>query len=415
MEDAEANNIQELETFVKNISVGFVFSVLYRNEEIISIADDLLKTLLQSIFADDFLDTVPILREAIRKMAIYNLVILQSDQHNVPAILSLFRHQKKKLESIEEYSSVDRKSLSTITLINKKFGNAYQTSMRAENYLLEAIKKKRQILKDSIEKLENITVREPEISPDVPIHVFISHTTNDKPIARRISKELEETGIVTWLDEKDIIGGQSIPEEITKGLEDCTHFTVIYSNNSKDKPWVKTELNSIIMRRNANPERLPLIIPLLMDGLMPPRLISEIKGIDFDNFNHGISELYKVFGVKNGRILSLTDAFLFMRKLDLLIDTLEWCLQADSFLNLNDESFWNLVECEEFINHYKITSGFNKTVHFVFNGLSYSQGEANVYFDDDFYTYMNAGRLALHVVVKYLEVIERIMKPLGDT
>ncbi len=89
-----------------------------------------------------------------------------------------------------------------------------------------------------------------------------------------ITKELEGVGIPTWRDDKDILGGDSIPSEIQKGLEQATHFGLLYTNTSKDRPWVKTEFENALMLRERTGK--PKIIPLLLDGLRPPTILGNM-------------------------------------------------------------------------------------------------------------------------------------------
>jgi hypothetical protein len=86
-------------------------------------------------------------------------------------------------------------------------------------------------------------------------------------LATAICSELETVGITTWRDDKDIAGGDSIPAEIGQGLERATHFGLLYSKTSKDRPWVNTEFENALMLRERNGR--PKIIPLLLDGLLP--------------------------------------------------------------------------------------------------------------------------------------------------
>ena len=53
--------------------------------------------------------------------------------------------------------------------------------------------------------------------------VFISHSTRDRWIARQMAAMIEEKGreygVMTFLDERDIAGGDSIPDSIRKNIQ----------------------------------------------------------------------------------------------------------------------------------------------------------------------------------------------------
>ena len=47
-----------------------------------------------------------------------------------------------------------------------------------------------------------------------PYQIFVSHATTDKWLARTICEKIEGTGATTFRDDRDISGGDDIPEEI---------------------------------------------------------------------------------------------------------------------------------------------------------------------------------------------------------
>ena len=66
--------------------------------------------------------------------------------------------------------------------------------------------------------------------------VFISHSEKDRWIARQMAALIEgrgrEHGIKTFLDEKDIEGGESIPDSIRKNIQEFREFLVFLSRYS---------------------------------------------------------------------------------------------------------------------------------------------------------------------------------------
>ncbi len=60
------------------------------------------------------------------------------------------------------------------------------------------------------------------------VKLFISHSSKDKSFANFLYTDLKDAGCIPWLDEWDIVGGQSIPTEIEKGIDnsDFSRITV---------------------------------------------------------------------------------------------------------------------------------------------------------------------------------------------
>jgi hypothetical protein len=120
--------------------------------------------------------------------------------------------------------------------------------------------------------------------------VFISHSTKDRWIAKQIANVIEEKGrpyeIKTFLDEKDIEGGESIPESIRRNIQDCSEFLVLLSRYSIDRPWVLIEIGAawVLGKR----------IVAIVDKVSPeemPDVIAPYKAIDLNSFDEYLKQL----------------------------------------------------------------------------------------------------------------------------
>lgn len=108
---------------------------------------------------------------------------------------------------------------------------------------------------------------------------FISHNKNDKDIAREIGIFLVSDDVNMWFDEWEISAGDSIVEQINKGLKDCTHFLILWSKNSAKSNWVRRELNSTLSR--AIDSRSIKVIPIVLDDTPLPELLADIRYIKY--------------------------------------------------------------------------------------------------------------------------------------
>ncbi len=111
------------------------------------------------------------------------------------------------------------------------------------------------------------------------ILVFISYNKADKPIAREIALFLAAENINVWYDEWVISAGDSIVEQINKGLYGCTHFVIIWSKKASKSNWVRKELHSILAE--AIKSGFPRILPIILDETPLPKLISDIRYIKY--------------------------------------------------------------------------------------------------------------------------------------
>src|SRR3954470_992619 len=72
--------------------------------------------------------------------------------------------------------------------------------------------------------------------------VFISHATADKWIARTICEKLEAAGAATFRDDRDIKGGDDIPDEIRRQIKRSKEMLVLLTPKSVDRDWVRFEV-----------------------------------------------------------------------------------------------------------------------------------------------------------------------------
>lgn len=70
------------------------------------------------------------------------------------------------------------------------------------------------------------------------INIFLSHTSLDKPIVRRVADDLENLGMNIWLDERRIPAGDSLSDRIADGLSKYDVFLIFLSKKSVTAPWV---------------------------------------------------------------------------------------------------------------------------------------------------------------------------------
>lgn len=120
--------------------------------------------------------------------------------------------------------------------------------------------------------------------------IFISHSTKDRFIARQVANLIEKAGsqheIDTFLDEKDIEYGGSIPKEIRQRIRDCGELVVLLSEYSVDRPWVLIEIGAAWVLEKR--------IVAVMDKLSPdqmPDVIAPYRGVDLNEIQDYVNEL----------------------------------------------------------------------------------------------------------------------------
>ena len=122
--------------------------------------------------------------------------------------------------------------------------------------------------------------------------VFISHSWKDRWIAKQMANVIEEKGqeynVKTFLDEKDIEGGDSISESIRENIKKCDEFLVLLSRYSVNREWVLLEIGAAW----GLEKRIIAIIDKVAPAEMPD-IIKPYKAIDLNDFEEYLDQLIK--------------------------------------------------------------------------------------------------------------------------
>ncbi len=125
--------------------------------------------------------------------------------------------------------------------------------------------------------------------------VFLSHSSLDKPAARRLAKSLEMHGIDVWIDRGEIKVGESISGKISDGLKNCDYLIALLSRNSVESEWVKREIFSRLHSDAANAQHS--ILPVQLDDCEIPPLLTDLLRADLrENRAAAVSSLVRAIG-----------------------------------------------------------------------------------------------------------------------
>src|SRR3954467_10674360 len=72
--------------------------------------------------------------------------------------------------------------------------------------------------------------------------VFISHSTNNRPVANAVCAALESIGIRCWIAPRDVMPGRSYSGEITRAIQQSRAFVLIFSEQSNNSEQVLREV-----------------------------------------------------------------------------------------------------------------------------------------------------------------------------
>lgn len=128
--------------------------------------------------------------------------------------------------------------------------------------------------------------------------VFLSYSSKDKDLARKIAYDLRNNDIDVWFDEWEIRVGESITQKISQGLENSDFVAVLLTINSINSGWVEKEWQSKIGQEAS--EKKVAVLPLKADGcdipqMLQDKLYADISSDYQEGFNKFLVSLEKYY------------------------------------------------------------------------------------------------------------------------
>jgi hypothetical protein len=121
-----------------------------------------------------------------------------------------------------------------------------------------------------------------------PYQVFISHATADKWLAKVICEKIEGCGATYFRDDRDIQGGDDIPDAIRLQIKKSRELLVLLTPTSAGRQWVTLEIGAAWgwSRRS----RVVVILDhVTVDSA--PDIIKSKKAISLNDFDNYLKEL----------------------------------------------------------------------------------------------------------------------------
>ena len=116
--------------------------------------------------------------------------------------------------------------------------------------------------------------------------VFISHSSKDKWIARQMARLIEELDVWTFLNEKDIEGGDAIHDAVRQSIQGCDELLVLMSEYSLNRPWVLIEIGAAW---GLEKRVVPIVDKVAPDQM--PDILYQQKAVDLNDFDEYLTEL----------------------------------------------------------------------------------------------------------------------------
>jgi tetratricopeptide (TPR) repeat protein len=104
------------------------------------------------------------------------------------------------------------------------------------------------------------------------VDVFVSYSSQDRDRVQGLVREIEAIGCSVWWD-RQIGAGAAFDREIERAIDEAHCIVVVWSHNSVESEWVRTEANEGLIKGN--------LVPVAIEAIKPPLAFRRIQTIDF--------------------------------------------------------------------------------------------------------------------------------------
>lgn len=110
--------------------------------------------------------------------------------------------------------------------------------------------------------------------PDRQPKVFISYSHGDKTFVRALVDELQERGVKVWIDEIEIVVGDSLIRRISDAIAEGDFVVGVISEHSVESAWCQKEL-ALAITQGINEKRV-VVLPVRLGSVTMPSVLADL-------------------------------------------------------------------------------------------------------------------------------------------
>ncbi|WP_220377322.1 toll/interleukin-1 receptor domain-containing protein [Paraburkholderia sp. BL27I4N3] len=93
----------------------------------------------------------------------------------------------------------------------------------------------------------------------IPMKIFLSHKSADKPLVRQFKQLLDQLGFDPWLDEDAMSAGAELERALLKGFSDSCAAVFFITPNYKDENYLASEVDYAIQEKRKKGDQFQII------------------------------------------------------------------------------------------------------------------------------------------------------------
>jgi hypothetical protein len=117
--------------------------------------------------------------------------------------------------------------------------------------------------------------------------LFLAHSHQDKPFARRLAQDLTARGVRVWIDESELLIGDSLIDKVQRAIAEMEYLAAVISRHSVQSAWVQKELE-VALSLEIEMRRVKVLPIVIDDCSIPPFLINKVYGNFRDPRNYDV-------------------------------------------------------------------------------------------------------------------------------
>ena len=99
-------------------------------------------------------------------------------------------------------------------------------------------------------------------------HIFISHSSKNDPVVRKLRQKLEDHGQVPWVDSRQLTGGDDLNGVIEASIRGAKHFLVVLSIEALSSSWVQREVRMALAEAEQRTDGYK-VVAVVLSGVEP--------------------------------------------------------------------------------------------------------------------------------------------------
>lgn len=103
------------------------------------------------------------------------------------------------------------------------------------------------------------------------VHLFISHSSTDDGFVHRFREMLESLNAPTWVDSRELTGGDVLNDKIEPAIRTAKHFIVVVSIKALSSKWVQKEIKIALdeqAKRSDGYKVISVVLPGVEAGIL---------------------------------------------------------------------------------------------------------------------------------------------------